>query len=110
MVQRVNPTSPTLAHFLNAMGADIEGIGTSVLTISGCVKHLHGTEHTVISDDIEAGTFMVAGAITKGDVYVQGITEQQLPAVSETLVEAGVCVGLGCQWRARHNPERDKRH
>ena len=83
------PHVSDLAHFLNAMGADIEGIGTSVLTIHG-VKHLHGTEHTVISDDIEAGTFMVAGAITKGDVYVQGITEQQLPAVSEKLVEAGV--------------------
>ena len=78
-----------LAHFLNAMGADIEGIGTSVLTIRG-VKHLRGTEHSVISDDIEAGTFMVAGAITKGDVYVEGITEQQLPAVSEKLTEAGV--------------------
>ena len=85
------PHVSDLAHFLNAMGADIEGIGTSVLTIQG-VKHLRGTEHTVISDDIEAGTFMVAGAITKGDVYVQGITEQQLPAVSETLVEAGVAL------------------
>ena len=83
------PHVSDLAHFLNAMGADIEGIGTSVLTIQG-VKHLHGTEHTVISDDIEAGTFMVAGAITKGDVYVQGITEQQLPAVSEKLVAAGI--------------------
>lgn len=83
------PHVSDLAHFLNAMGANIEGIGTSVLTIHG-VKHLHGTEHTVISDDIEAGTFIVAGAITKGDVYVQGITEQQLPAVSEKLVEAGV--------------------
>ena len=83
------PHISDLAHFLNAMGADIEGIGTSVLTIHG-VKHLHGTEHTVISDDVEAGTFIVAGAITRGDVYVQGITEQQLPAVSEKLVEAGV--------------------
>ena len=85
------PHVSDLAHFLNAMGADIEGIGTSVLTIQG-VKHLRGTEHTVISDDIEAGTFMVAGAITKGDVYVQGITEQQLPTVSEKLVEAGVAL------------------
>ena len=83
------PHVSDLAHFLNAMGADIEGIGTSVLTIHG-VKHLHGTEHSVISDDVEAGTFMVAGAITKGDVYVEGITEQQLPAVSEKLTEAGV--------------------
>ena len=83
------PHISDLAHFLNAMGADIEGIGTSVLTIHG-VKHLRGTEYSVISDDIEAGTFMVAGAITNGKVYVEGITEQQLPAVSEKLVEAGV--------------------
>ncbi len=85
------PHITDLAHFLNAMGADIEGIGTSVLTIHG-VKHLHGTEHSVVSDDIEAGTFMVAGAITNGDVYVEGITEQQLPTVSEKLTEAGVAL------------------
>ena len=83
------PHISDLAHFLNAMGADIEGIGTSVLTIRG-VKQLRGTEHTVISDDIEAGTFIVAGAITRGDVYVKGITPQQIPAISEKIVEAGV--------------------
>ena len=83
------PHISDLAYFLNAMGADIEGIGTSVLTIHG-VKQLRGTEHTVISDDIEAGTFIVAGAITRGDVYVDGITQQQIPAISEKIVEAGV--------------------
>lgn len=83
------PHISDLARFLNAMGADIEGIGTSVLTIRG-VKQLRGTEHTVISDDIEAGTFIVAGAITRGDVYVKGITQQQIPAISEKIVEAGV--------------------
>lgn len=83
------PHISDLARFLNGMGADIEGIGTSVLTIRG-VKQLRGTEHTVISDDIEAGTFIVAGAITRGDVYVQGITQQQIPAISEKIVEAGV--------------------
>lgn len=83
------PHISDLARFLNAMGANIEGIGTSVLTIHG-VKQLRGTAHTVISDDIEAGTFMVAAAITNGDVYVESITPQQLPAVSEKLVEAGV--------------------
>ncbi len=83
------PHISDLARFLNAMGADIEGIGTSVLTIRG-VKQLRGTEHTVISDDIEAGTFIVAGAITRGDVYVKGITPQQIPAISEKIVEAGV--------------------
>ncbi len=83
------PHISDLARFLLAMGADIEGIGTSVLTIHG-VKHLRGTEHTVISDDIEAGTFIAAGAITRGDVYVQGITQQQIPAISEKMIEAGV--------------------
>lgn len=83
------PHVSDLARFLNAMGADIEGIGTSVLTIHG-VKQLRGTEHTVISDDIEAGTFMVAGAITRGDVYVEGITPEQIPAISEKLTEAGI--------------------
>ena len=83
------PHISDLAHFLNAMGADIDGIGTSTLTIRG-VKQLRGTEHTVISDDIEAGTFIVAGAITRGDVYIKGITQQQIPAISEKLVEAGV--------------------
>ena len=83
------PHISDLARFLNTMGADIEGIGTSVLTIRG-VKQLRGTEYTVISDDIEAGTFIVAGAITRGDVYVKGITPQQIPAISEKIVEAGV--------------------
>ena len=83
------PHISDLAHFLNAMGADIAGIGTSTLTIRG-VKQLRGTEHTVISDDIEAGTFIVASAITRGDVYIKGITQQQIPAISEKLVEAGV--------------------
>ena len=83
------PHITDLATFLNAMGAKIEGIGTSKLTIQG-VKQLHGTEHTVISDDIEAGTFMVAGAITNGDVFVEGITQKQIPAISEKLIETGV--------------------
>ena len=83
------PHISDLARFLNAMGADVDGIGTSTLTIRG-VKQLHGTEHTVISDDIEAGTFMVAAAMTNGDVYIEGITPQQITAVSEKLIEAGV--------------------
>lgn len=83
------PHVKDLAEFLNAMGADIEGIGTSALTVRG-VKQLQGTEHTVISDDIEAGTFMVAAAMTHGDVTVEGIKPEQITAVSKKLVEAGV--------------------
>ena len=78
-----------LANFLNAMGATIEGIGTSTLKIEG-VRQLKGTEHNVISDDIEAGTFMVASAITNGDVYVEGIKPHQVTAVTEKLVASGV--------------------
>ena len=83
------PEVTDLANFLNAMGADIEGVGTSTLTIHG-VKQLHGTEYTVIPDRIEAGTFMVAGAITKGDVFVKDAPAQHLGATSEKLIEAGV--------------------
>ena len=83
------PHIADLARFLNAMGADIEGIGTSVLKIHG-VKQLRGTEYTVTPDDIETGTFMVAGAITKGDVFVKNALPEHLEAVSKKLREAGV--------------------
>ncbi len=83
------PEVADLANFLNAMGADIEGVGTATLTIQG-VRQLHGTEYTVIPDRIEAGTFMVAGAITKGDVFVKGAPAQHLGATSEKLIKAGV--------------------
>ena len=83
------PHITDLANFLIAMGAEIDGIGTDTLSIHG-VKQLYGTEYDVISDDIEAGTFMVASAITNGNVYIQGITQEQLPAVSNKLTEMGV--------------------
>lgn len=78
-----------LANFLNAMGAEIHGIGTTVLKIHG-VKQLRGTEYTVIPDDIETGTFMVASAITNGDVFVKNALRNHLGAVSDKLLEAGV--------------------
>lgn len=83
------PEVVALADFLNAMGAEVEGAGTSTVTIHG-VKQLHGTEYTVIPDRIEAGTFMVAGAMTKGDVFVKHAPAQHLDATSRKLVEAGV--------------------
>lgn len=83
------PHISDLANFLNAMGAEIEGIGTSVLKIHG-VKQLRGTEYSILPDDIEAGTFMVAGAITGGDVFVKNALRENLEAVSATLSEAGV--------------------
>ena len=83
------PHISDLANFLNAMGAEIEGIGTSVLKIHG-VKQLRGTEYSIVPDDIEAGTFMVAGAITGGDVFVKDALQENLEAVSATLSEVGV--------------------
>ena len=83
------PHISDLANFLNAMGAEIEGIGTSVLKIQG-VKQLRGTEYSIVPDDIETGTFMVAGAITGGDVFVKNALQQNLEAVSATLSNAGV--------------------
>lgn len=82
------PHISDLANFLNAMGAEIEGIGTSVLKIRG-VKQLRGTEYSIVPDDIEAGTFMVAGAITGGDVFVKNALRENLEAVSAKLSEAG---------------------
>ncbi len=83
------PHITDLANFLNAMGAEIEGVGTPVLKIHG-VKQLRGTEYSILPDDIEAGTFMVAGAITGGDVFVKDALQKNLEAVSATLSEAGV--------------------
>ncbi len=83
------PHISDLANFLNAMGAEIEGIGTSTLKIHG-VRQLRGTEYSIVPDDIEAGTFMVAGAITGGDVFVKDAVRENLEAVSAKLSEAGV--------------------
>jgi UDP-N-acetylglucosamine 1-carboxyvinyltransferase len=83
------PHISDLANFLNAMGAEIEGIGTSALKIHG-VKQLRGTEYSIVPDDIEAGTFMVAGAITGGDVFVKDAVQENLEAVSAKLSDAGV--------------------
>ncbi len=83
------PHISDLAKFLNAMGAEIERIGTSDLTIHG-VKQLRGTEYSIVPDDIETGTFMIAGAITGGDVFVKNALKENLETVSATLSEAGV--------------------
>jgi UDP-N-acetylglucosamine 1-carboxyvinyltransferase len=78
-----------LAHCLQAMGAQIEGIGTDTIKITG-VAQLHGAQHRVIADRIEAGSFAAAAAITGGDVELQGITADLMQAVIEKFHEAGV--------------------
>ncbi len=80
-----------LAGFLKAMGANIEGAGTPVLTIEG-VKKLHGTEYAVIPDRHEAATYMVAAAITRGSLFIKNGVVHHMEAVVEKLREAGVDV------------------
>ena len=79
-----------IANFLNSMGANVKGAGTDVIRIKG-VEKLHGTEYTIIPDQIEAGTFMMAAAATMGDVTVKNVIPKHLESISAKLVE------MGCQ-------------
>ncbi|HSH25169.1 MAG TPA: UDP-N-acetylglucosamine 1-carboxyvinyltransferase [Massilibacterium sp.] len=85
------PEIECLANYLNAMGANVKGAGTSTITIEG-VKSLHGAVHEVIFDRIEAGTFLVAGAITGGNVLVEGVKATDLSPVIAKLEEMGVTI------------------
>ncbi|HEY8341967.1 MAG TPA: UDP-N-acetylglucosamine 1-carboxyvinyltransferase [Calditerricola sp.] len=87
----MEPEIVDLATFLNAMGARVRGAGTGTIRIDG-VEALHGTTHTVIPDRIEAGTFMVAAAITRGNVLVEGAIYDHVRAVAAKLSEMGVYV------------------
>ena len=77
-----------VANFLNSMGADIKGAGTDVIRING-VSKLHGTEYSIIPDQIEAGTFMCAAAITRGDITVKNLIPKHMEAISAKLIEIG---------------------
>jgi UDP-N-acetylglucosamine 1-carboxyvinyltransferase len=83
-----------LAHCLNAMGAQISGIGTTRLVIDG-VERLHGTEYNVLPDRIETGTFLVAGAITSGRVKAKRTRPDLLQSVLSTLEDAGAQIDTG---------------
>ncbi len=78
-----------LANFLNSMGADIRGAGTDIIKIHG-VDHLHGTTYSIIPDQIEAGTYMVAAAATCGDVLVKNVIPKHLESITAKLEEMGV--------------------
>ncbi|MBR6148385.1 MAG: UDP-N-acetylglucosamine 1-carboxyvinyltransferase [Lachnospiraceae bacterium] len=77
-----------VANFLNRMGASVRGAGTDVIRIKGVPK-LHGTDYAIIPDQIEAGTFMFAAAITKGDVTVKNVIPKHLESISSKLLEIG---------------------
>jgi UDP-N-acetylglucosamine 1-carboxyvinyltransferase len=88
------PEVVDLANFLNKMGAKIEGAGTRRLIIEG-VKELHGAEHDVIPDRIEAGTFLVAGAIAGKGVTIKRVVPEHVSAVTDALVACGYQIQLG---------------
>ena len=77
-----------LANFLNSMGANIMGAGTNVIKIRG-VEHLTGTQYSIIPDQIEAGTYMVAAAATGGDVLIENVTPKHLESIIAKLTEIG---------------------
>ena len=80
-----------LANFLNSMGADVRGAGTDVIKIRG-VSHLSGACYSIIPDQIEAGTYMVAAAATGGDVTVRNVIPKHLESITAKLEEMGVKV------------------
>ncbi len=82
------PEVVDLADLLTKMGASIEGAGTSTIRIQG-VEKLHGAEHAIIADRIEAGTFLIAGVLTRGDLRVTGCIPEHLEALVAKLEEAG---------------------
>ena len=83
-----------LANFLNAMGANVRGAGTDTIRIRGA-KELHGGTYAIIPDQIEAGTFMIAAAATRGDVTIKNVIPRHLEVISAKLIEAGVNVEDG---------------
>ena len=85
------PEVADLAEFLIKMGAKIKGHGTPIIEIEG-VRQLHGAEHSIIPDRIEAGTLMVASLITKGDITIKNVFYQHLGAVVDKLEEAGASI------------------
>ena len=94
-----------VANMLNSMGANIKGAGMDVIRIKG-VDRLHGSEYTIIPDQIEAGTFMMAAAITRGDILVRNIIPQHMDAVSAKLIEMGCEVTeLGSAIRVTGKPQ-----
>ncbi len=91
------PEVVDLANFLIAMGAKIQGAGTDKIVIQGVAK-LHGTTYEVLPDRIESGTYLVAGAITRGHVRIKHTRPEHLDAVTAKLREAGASVDIGDNW------------
>ncbi len=91
------PEVVDLANFLIAMGAKIKGAGTDKIVVQG-VEKLHGTQYEVLPDRIEGGTYLLAGAITRGHVRIKNTRPDHLDAVLAKLAEAGAKVAVGENW------------
>ena len=86
-----------VANFLNAMGANIKGAGTDVIRIKG-VNRLHGCTYSIIPDQIEAGTFMMAAAATRGDIVIKDVIPKHLESITAKLLEMGCRLAEGDDW------------
>jgi UDP-N-acetylglucosamine 1-carboxyvinyltransferase len=101
------PEVVDLARFLISMGAKIGGAGGDVITIEG-VEKLHGTSHDIIPDRIESGTFLVAAAMTGGEVRLRNTRPELIAAVLEKLGEAGAAIETGADWIRLRMPRRPR--
>ena len=102
-----DPEVVELGHFLNKMGAKVEGLGTDLIEIKG-VKKLHGVDYTIIPDRIEAGTYMIAAAITGGDVLIEKADALLLKPLIVKLEETGVRIELEKNLIKVTGPDRVK--
>ena len=94
-----------VANFLNAMGANIKGAGTDVIKIKGVKELYGGATHSIIPDQVEAGTFMIAAAATKGNVIVRNVIPKHMESLSAKLVEMNVGIEEDEDWiRVIGNP------
>ncbi len=105
----VEPEIVDLANFLNTIGADIRGAGTDTIRING-VKNLKGGEHTIIPDRIEAGTFMIAAVLTKGDIVIENVLYDHLKPIVAKLEEANAKIeqtekGLRIYFSSKQTPK-----
>ena len=97
------PEIVDLANFLNSMGANVRGAGTNVIKIEG-VEQLHGTTYTIIPDRIEAGSYMIAAAITGGDLLVKNVIIDHIKPLIAKMIECGVeIIEEGSNLRVRSN-------
>ena len=103
----IEPEVVDLAECLVKMGAKISGIGTATMTIEG-VKELHGCEHSVVPDRIEAGTFLCAVTMTGGKVVLRNAAPKTMEVVLDKLVEAGAIIEAGDDWISIDMQQRPK--